>query len=154
MFNTDREHHESQSRTVAWVVGATAVVVAALVILSAGRTAPSVFREADRFHENYNDDDWRALVQAGIAQKCAFTGMEKAEVIAALGSPGTIDHNRDGSEMWTYMLPDMTTCASYGSVECTQRQLKQELILMTPGGHRMKGASGAGCMSPMFASLR
>ena len=155
MFNAVREQHEPQSRLVAWFVGATALVIAVLVIASASRTAPSVFREADQFHETYNSDDWHSLVQAGIEQKCAFMGMDKSDVIAALGSPGTVDHNQDGSEIWTYMLPDLSTCASYGDKgECRQRQLKQELVSMTPRGHKLKGATGPGCQAQVFASLR
>ena len=155
MFNHQTEHHNSNSKIVAVFVGATAVIVGVLVILSAQRTSPAIFHEADRFHETYNAEDWHSLVQAGISQKCAFTGMSKEDVIAALGSPGTVDTNADGSETWTYMIPDMTTCASYGSgTECLQRPLKQELIVITPRGHKLKGAAGVGCQAQIFASLR
>ncbi len=155
MFNTEDGQQKSHSKTVAIFVGATALLVGLFVIISARRTSPALFNAADHFHESYNAEDWRSLVQAGIAQRCAFTGMSKSEVISALGPPGTIDRSSDGSETWTFMIPDMSTCATYGAgTECLQRSLKQELIVISPNGHRLKGANGVGCQATTFASLR
>ncbi|ABF42236.1 hypothetical protein Acid345_3235 [Candidatus Koribacter versatilis Ellin345] len=155
MFNAETEQQSKNSKTVPIFVGVTALVVALLVIISAQRTSPAIFHEADSFHDSYNPEDWRSLVHAGISQKCAFTGMSKSDVIAALGAPGTVDTVSDGSETWTYMIPDMNTCASYGTsaADCLQRPLKQELIRITPAGHMLKGTIGVGCQAQMFASL-